>query len=129
MEIEWFGILLAAALYMFIGYAWYSKWLFGKQWMKLSGITEEKMRKNKMAPVYGFINAIVLAFFLAISCSLLGATTVSDGMLVGGLAWLGFSMTTKISRVIWVGEPLALFFMEAGVTFISYVAMAGLLTA
>ena len=45
MAINLMAVLLAALISYIIGWAWYSQSLFGKQWMKLTGVTQKDMDK------------------------------------------------------------------------------------
>jgi hypothetical protein len=70
-HINWFALIAATLSAFIIGWIWYSPLLFGKAWMRVSGMTEEKARSAQIAKVFGtsfifiFIAAINLAFFLA----------------------------------------------------------------
>lgn len=122
-------VLIAAVLYMIIGMVWYSKYLFGPAWLKLCGMKESEMKKNKQAILWGFINALVIAYFLAFFEDYLGVTTVSDGMFVGFCVWLGFVATTQISAVIWCATPFRLFMINTGAKLLSLLVMGGVIGA
>jgi archaellum biogenesis protein FlaJ (TadC family) len=128
-QVDYGSVLIAALLYMVIGFFWYSKWLFGTLWMKLSGIKESDMKHNRLAPLWGFIVALVMAFFLAYFEAFLGVTTVSDGMFVGFCLWLGFVATTQLTPVIWCKESPQLFLINTGSKLLSLLVMGGVLGA
>ena len=48
VQIDLFAVLIAAILYMFIGVIWYSKYLFGPLWIKLSGVRDADISKDKL---------------------------------------------------------------------------------
>lgn len=125
-QIDLFSVFLAALVNMAIGFFWYSRWLFGELWMELSDATLEK---KSFAIVWSFLAAIVTAYVLAFLQMLLGVTTVSDGMFVGFLAWIGFVATTQISEVIWGEAPFKLFLLETGCKLLILLAMGGILGA
>lgn len=129
MNIDWLAVFIAAVLYMVINFFWYSKWLFGHAWMKLSGMKESDMKHNKLAMLWGFIVALVIAYFLAFFEGYLGVTTVSDGMFVGFCAWLGFVATSQISGLIWCKKSPKLFLINTGAKLLSYLVMSGLIGA
>lgn len=128
VQVDLLTVLIAAVLNMIIGFFWYSKWLFGHQWMKHYKIKEEDC-KNKMSILYGFIVSLVIAYFLAFFEGYLGVTTVTDGMFVGFCFWLGFVATTQISKVIWCKEPLQLFLLDTGCKLLSFLVMSGVIGA
>ena len=62
MNINWLALIAAAILPLVTGFLWYGP-LFGKAWMKESGMTEEKAKTMNPIKTYGL--AVVLAFLLA----------------------------------------------------------------
>ena len=64
MNINWLALVAAAILPLATGFLW-SGPLFGKAWMKESGMTEEKAKQMNPAKTYGL--AVVFAFLLAFS--------------------------------------------------------------
>lgn len=125
--IDWVVVIVAALVNMAIGFIWYSKWLFGPMWSKLS---HQSMKKPPGATyVISAVNSLLIAFFLAFFETYLGVTTVSDGMFVGFLCWLGFVATTQIGSVLWCKKPWNLFLINTGFKLFSFIVMGGLLGA
>ena len=129
VQIDLFAVLIAAILYIFIGIVWYSKYLFGPLWIKLSGVKESEAGKDKMQFLWSAIVALVVSYFIAFFEAYLDVTTVSDGMFVGFCFWLGFVATTQIGPVIWGRMPFQLFFVNTGVKLLSYLVMGGVIGA
>ena len=132
IQIDWLVVVIAAVLNMIIGFLWYSKWLFGKAWIRLAKLSEKEikdMEGNKASILYGFVVSLVIAYFLAFFEGYLGVTTVSDGMFVGFCLWLGFVATTQITSVIWGKRPFQLFLLDAGCKLLSYLVMSGVIGA
>ncbi|MBI5272729.1 MAG: DUF1761 domain-containing protein [Chlamydiia bacterium] len=129
IQIDWIVIVIAAVLSVAIGFIWYSKWLFGKTWMKLVGLKEKDLKGNKRAFIGSWVVAFLTAFFLERLESNLGVTTVSDGMFVGFCVWLGFVATTQISSVIWGQKPWKLFFINTGCKLVLFLVMSGVIAA
>lgn len=63
-DINWIALLVAAASSLVVGFVWYGP-LFGKAWMKESGMTEEKVKSGNMALIFGL--SFVFACFLSIT--------------------------------------------------------------
>jgi hypothetical protein len=129
IQIDFVTVLIAAVLNMVVGSLWYSKWLFGHHWMKLSGFKETELKHPGMAMFWGFIVSLVIAYFLAFFESLIGVTTVSDGMFVGFTLWLGFVMTTQLNGVIWGKMPGKLFLLHTTEKLIALLVMSGVIGA
>jgi len=129
IQIDLFSLVIAAILNMVIGFFWYSKWLFGKVWMKLNHITESNMKGKNKAFLYAAIVSLVIAYFLSFFEAYLGVATVTDGMFVGFCIWLGFVATTQISCVIWCKTPFKLFAIDSGCKLLSFLVMSGVIGA
>lgn len=100
VEINIWGVLLAAVSSMVVGSLWYMPAAFGKQWMKLTGVKMDKMRgvtPSAMAWTYGsvFVTSIVLAYVLAavifLSVQFTHDSYLQDGLMWALWLWLGFT--------------------------------------
>lgn len=129
IQIDWLVVILAAVLNLVIGFIWYSKLLFGSTWAKLSQLSAKELKGNGKTLIMAFVASFVTAYFLAFFVAFLGITTVTDGMFVGFLVWLGFVATTQVSSVIWEKKPFALFLINTGYKLLSFLVMGGLLGA
>ena len=127
IQIDWLTVFVAAFLNIFIGWIWYSKWLFGPTWESHQEKKQEKPSSKLM--LITIVNSLVIAYFLAFFQGLLGVTTVSDAMFVGFCFWLGFVITTQISPVLWERQPLALFFLHTSYKLLSFLVMSGVIGA
>jgi hypothetical protein len=128
MYIDWVSVCIAAVANMVIGFFWYSKWLFGQKWTKLSRHT---MTTKEPGFAYAMmaLNSFVIAFFLALFETYCGVATVTDGMVVGFLCWLGFVATTQISSVLWEKQSFHLYLINTGYKLFSFIVMGGLIGA
>ena len=104
---------------MALGALWYSPFLFGKLWVRLSGASQdgvEKAKKSGMGPAYAgtLLNCAVMSLLLAFFLDRVGAYDVVEGLIVASLLWLGFVVTVLFSAVLWERKPLLLFFVMAG---------------
>ena len=129
IQIDWLAVVIAAALNMVIGFVWYSKALFSKEWMKLADVKESEMKKRKGAIFWEAVASLVIAYFLAFFEGYLNVTTVSDGAFVGFCAWLGFVATTQSAKITWEGKSLKLFFIESGYRLLAFLVMGGVIGA
>lgn len=68
-SINYPAVLIAAVAGMIVGFIWYSKALFGKQWASLMGYTDEsiKQARKEMGKLYGvsFLFALLTSYMLA----------------------------------------------------------------
>lgn len=110
MSLNYLAILIASVLQFMFGAVWYSAF-FGKLWGKIHGFdklpkaVQEKMMKA-MGPYYAtqFAVTVVTTFVLALFMEALPHSWNAYGM--AGFFWLGFTLPTQISSVIFGGtEP------------------------
>lgn len=113
-EINYLAVLVSAVLGFVIGMVWYSPFLFGNIWMKLSGISKTSMEKSKkkgMALFFlgAFAGGLVMSFVLAYFINIAGATTALEGAQTGFWSWLGFIAPVMLGTVLWEGKSFKLY--------------------
>lgn len=120
--VNYLAVLVAAVAGMAVGFAWYGP-LFGKQWMALSGMSQQginEAKKQGMGKIYlvaflgSLLMAYVLAHFLVFASFYTGAYGASAGLMAGFWSWLGFIVPVTIGSVLWEGKSLKLWFLNAG---------------
>jgi hypothetical protein len=130
--INYLAVLVAAIVAVAIGAVWYSPYLFGKTWMKFSGINKTELKKiykekNKKYFI-GLIISIVMAYVIAWLLKLTEAATVGEGLYLGFLIWIGFVATTRLNGVIWKHKPFKLYLLNAVEVLVVILAMSWILT-
>ncbi len=127
MDINLIPILVCGVASMVIGFLWYSPFLFGNVWMKLSGISKETIKEanSKMPIIYGtmFVASLVMAYVLSMVVSLMGVTEVMDGVKAAVWVWLGFIATTMLTGVLYEGKPLKLYAINSGYHLVTLLVM------
>lgn len=112
---------------MVIGTVWYGP-LFGKQWMKLVGITKGDMEKGKkeMPKTYAmtFVGSLVTSCVLAVTISMSPVRSLTTGLVIALWIWMGFIAAVKLSDVIFEKKPWNLYFIECGY-YLVFLLMAG----
>ena len=127
-RINYLAVIAAAAAAIAIGALWYSPAVFGGIWLKLSGASPETVAAGAAkAYAWAFAVALVTAFLLALVIDWTGAGSWRCGLLIGIVAWLGFSATTRAYGVIFAARPMPLFFLDTGYDLASYAAMGAIL--
>ncbi|HTQ27480.1 MAG TPA: DUF1761 domain-containing protein [Puia sp.] len=110
-SVNWLAVLVAGILAFVIGGIWYSPALFGKAWMKETGITTEQLQKANKAKVYGW--AFLLTLIIAVNLAMFlndPAIHFSQGLMYGFLTgvWIfcGIAITAlfeqKTARYIFI---------------------------
>lgn len=105
-EINFWPILISTIVAFGISALWYSPFLFGKEWMALTGMTDSDINEAKGKGIWKlyviqlivtFISFLVLAFFIASTSS----TGGSNGAIFGFVVWVGFVATTAVGSLLW----------------------------
>ena len=103
--INWWAVLLAMGINMFIGFLWYGP-LFGKRWLRLVGKRADEIEGGSNPLTYvipmagGFVNALVLAVVIAnmrIVSWIFGAAW-------GVLLWFAFGGTALLTTSSFEGR-------------------------
>lgn len=97
--INWLAVIAAALSSFMIGGLWYGP-LFGRQWLRASGITAERAAQARLGLVLGvsFVLQLVAAVVLA--------------MFIGGAASLSFALIAAASvGLFWVAPALGVIYL------------------
>ncbi len=117
VEISYLAVLVGSIIALVVGGLWYSPALFGRVWMKLSGMTRERIneaKKKGMAATYfiNFIAVFVTGLVMALLAAYIGLTSAVDGLYLGLLTWIGFIVTIMLGTVLWEGKPIKLYLIN-----------------
>lgn len=113
MEINYLAVLVCAIVAMILGGFWYGG-LFGTQWMKLIGVTEEDMAKQSGIWVL-YVTQFILTLFQVIAlANLLEDTATSP---IEGALWIfvAFVVPTLAGAVMWTNEKTNLRWQRFGI--------------
>jgi hypothetical protein len=132
VTVNYLAVIAAAVVHMAIGFTWYGP-LYGKEWMRLVGMTPEKMeeaKKKGMGKTYalGFLTSLVMAYVMAHIVRYAEASTFQEGMQGGFWVWLGFVATVTMGPILWEGKPWKLWYLNAGYYLAALLVMGGILT-
>ena len=129
--INFLAVIVSALSAFVVGWLWYGP-LFGKQWMKLNGFTEEQIKEGggMSMPLIMVINyvATVLAAF-AIAMFIGAESDMSFGIFAGfmiAIFWIG---TSRLNDVLYERKPFGLFLINTGYNLAIYVIMGAILGA
>jgi hypothetical protein len=130
-EINYIGVVVGAILNMFLGFLWYGP-LFAKPWMKLSGMTAEKIEaaSSKMGVTYSFtfVLALLSAFVMQLVVRTFGIMTLQEAVILAVLLWSGFSGSAIFMNGLFVQKPFKLLLIDSGYFLTQMVMLAILYT-
>ena len=129
VEINGVAVLAAAAINMIVGAIWYSPYVFGKQWMKLTGVTPQSMKEsgNKgmlAALVRSLLTAFVLAHLIFLSHSFFQNSYLQDSLMTGFWVYFGFIASTLLMHDTFEGRRKKLSLINASNEFVTIMVMA-----
>ncbi len=129
LSVNWFAILVAAIANMVIGALWYSPLLFGKAWMRASGKSD--MKGSGKLYLLNFIASILIAYVLvhAIRYAAGNVPTMSDGLMVSVINWLGFLVAGVLPVYLFEGRNKTLYFLYITYQLISFLVMGAILSS
>lgn len=131
MDINYLAVLVAAIVYYAGGALWYSPALFGKSWMGLVGLTEEKLKEAQKdawkSYLAAFVAALIISYGLARLEAYMNVITVAGGFHTGFWAWLCFVVTTMTTNNAFAGRPVKLLILDSGYHLYGFLVMAVIL--
>lgn len=115
IDINYLAVLVCGIISMVIGSMWYGP-LFGKAWMKETGMTEKDVKDFNPVKMYGiaFIAHLVIALVMAYVIELVGAEGVIGGIRVALTAWVGFVAATMLINNLFQGKSNKLYIIDSG---------------
>lgn len=116
IAVNYVAVLVATIAGMAIGAMWYGP-VFGKYWMRLTGLTPESMKAMPLTPwqamAMGFIAMFITNWVLAQVIGLLGVMDVTAALELVALIWLGFYFTSTSGVFLWEGKSYRLWLFNA----------------
>lgn len=125
LDLDWLAIVVAGVVYFVLGAVWYSPTVFGKKWMELVGMTEEKMKEGGQAgPLFGMLLLNLLAA-LALGALLAWSDTtgLTEALIFSLFIAIGFVITTELTHVLFEKTDTELFMINAGYHVVGIVLM------
>lgn len=121
-------ILGAALLATVLGFLWYHPRAFGTIWMQNARLTPEAVeRAKKRTHLYaaaGFFANLIAAYVLYYVLISFDIATMGIAILVGFLAWIGFTAPALLGMIVWEQKPLAYYMVNALYWLVSLLLMS-----
>ena len=124
VDVSLLGIVAATIGYQALGALWYGP-VFGSRWMDAMGYADSADVPGENATAGYAITAVgslVAVTLLGVLIDWVGATTLTEGLVVGALVGVGFVATTGLQSVPFEERPWSVYLLSAGY---NVVALAG----
>lgn len=93
-DLNWLAVLVAALAYFFLGAIWFAPPVFGKTWQRASGFRQPEGGSGPGAAAYvgPLITCLLSTIATAMIAVATGASSVSDGLVLGLVVGVGFGV-------------------------------------
>ncbi|MCL4482476.1 MAG: DUF1761 domain-containing protein [Bacteroidetes bacterium] len=126
-KVNIWAVILAGFSYLIVGALWYSPLLFGKQWIRLNGFTDEDFKSNKpmwLITVLSFLSGAIASFLISM---VLGPnSSASFGAIIGAIVAIFWITMSKLTLVLFENQPIKLFLLHAGFDVLSFMVMGAI---
>lgn len=115
-DVNWLAVGVAAIATFFLGGIWYTA--LSKPWQRLHGYTDEQIKEMKKirppAVFFGgmIVSYAVLAAVLGVLFATFGIASLTTGLMMGLLLWLGIALPIGITAWIASNKPLGAFAID-----------------
>ena len=128
--VNYLAVVVAAVVALVIGFIWYSPRVFGNRWMAYLGTTQAQLgNPGPTGMLVGVVASLINALALAVLALNLGGKSVTDGVLLGVLAWLGFMATITAAQISFEKKSWGLWVLNNAHNLLVQVIMAAIVTA
>ena len=127
--LNWLAIVVAALSSFLVGGLWYSPLMFHAAWLRETGLTDERLRKSNMGPIFGLsfllalVATVVFAFFLGPRPTFAFATGAG---VAAGVGWIATSFGINY---LFERKSFTLFAINAGYHVVQFTLMGVILGA
>jgi hypothetical protein len=126
-DVNWLAVIVAALAYFALGALWYSKALFAKRWISLTGVDVSNPDATKgMAPIMlmSFIWMFITCVGLAILRSRLDLHVWQSGLKLGLLTGICFGVAAISISYLYEKRATGLHFINGGYTLLGNIIAA-----
>ena len=128
--VNYLAVVVATVVALVIGFIWYSPRVFGTRWMTYLGTTQAQLgNPGPTGMLVGVVASLINAWVLAVLALNLGGKSVTDGVLLGVLAWLGFMATITAAQISFEKKSWGLWVLNNAHNLLVQVIMAAIVTA
>lgn len=131
VQVSWLAVFLAAVSTMVVGSIWYTPKVFGKTWMKMTGVKMgTKQTASEMMVMFGgvFVASLITAFVLAhvtyLSNQFFDNSFLQDALTTGFWLWLGFTALRFYVHDTFENRPRKLTLLNAAHELVTIEVMA-----
>lgn len=122
--VNWLAVLAGTVLSMAVGALWYGP-LFGNLWLRLIEKDLDDLESDPMDYVKTAIAAFVAMLFLNLVVVSFGAASFVDGLVAGGLTFIGLGATATFVYTTFEGPKESVWLLYAAYQLVVFAIMGG----
>ena len=128
VEVNYVGVVLAAASSLAVGYIWYAPKVFGNRWSKLTGVTQGQLKKGMVRPLLimvaaSLITAYILAHVTFLAHDFFRNSFLQDAVTTAFWLWLGLAAMRLLAHDVFERRPTQLTLINVANDFTTIIAM------
>lgn len=128
-DINYLAVIAATLSSMVVGSIWYTPRVFGKYWMKATGVTPSNRAADAVVPIVvtlfvSFITAWVLAGATFISQEFYGGSFLGNAIITALVLWAGFTAARFVTHDAFDKRPSGLTILNISHELVTIVIMA-----
>lgn len=128
-SVNYLAVVVSAVVALVIGFVWYAPPVFGNRWMSYLGTTQAQLgNPGPMGMATGVVASLANAWVLAVLSLNLKGSTLTDGVLLGILCWLGFMATITAAQISFEKRPWGLWLLNNAHNVLVQILMGAIVT-
>lgn len=128
-SVNYLAVVVSAVVALVIGFVWYAPPVFGNRWMSYLGTTQAQLgNPGPMGMATGVVASLANAWVLAVLSLNLKGSTLTDGVLLGVLCWLGFMATITAAQISFEKRPWGLWLLNNAHNVLIQILMGAIVT-
>lgn len=104
-----FAIIVITAVEFFLGFLWYSKFIFGKLFLKHLGKPQDEVQMKPLDGILSVVASFLTFLFFAIILDFIGSFDLMISLILALVVWVGFIATSNYYAVIYEGRNKMLY--------------------
>jgi hypothetical protein len=128
-DINYWAVIVATLSSMVVGSIWYTPRVFGRYWMRMTGVTMSGRTADAVIPIVvtllvSFITAWVLAGAAFISQDFYGGSFLVNSLITALVLWAGFTAARFVTHDAFDKRPSGLTILNISHELVTIVIMA-----
>lgn len=126
-DVNLLAMLASLVAVMILGMIWYSQTVFGKIWILESGANMAEQTMGRSMTI-GILGNLIMTYVIGLLLEMAQPGSFKTALLFTFVLWLGFIVTTELSRTAWERRSFTLLLINAGWSLLAVIATTAIYT-